>query len=203
MNIEAQKTTKTINYQLMKRAVYYVSRLISGQKEKEFHGDNYNGLKKVYSIWVCMNVQNYRADSIQEYKLTEKIIHGNFRDHLQNYDLIKIIVMNLGKKGTSHKLLNLLYLLFMDKKTEEKEKILREEYEIELTRDMREEIMEMGGLMEPLLEIAAEEAAEKTKKNTLVENIRNLMDSTKWTAKQAMDALKIPADEQKEYMSLI
>ena len=187
----------------MKRAVYYVSRLISGQKEKEFHGDNYNGLKKVYSIWVCMNVQNYRADSIQEYKLTEKIIHGNFRDHLQNYDLIKIIVMNLGKKGTSHKLLNLLYLLFMDKKTEEKEKILREEYEIELTRDMREEIMEMGGLMEPLLEIAAEEAAEKTKKNTLVENIRNLMDSTKWTAKQAMDALKIPADEQKEYMSLI
>ena len=203
VNIEAQKTTKTINYQLMKRAVYYVSRLISGQKEKEFHGDNYNGLKKVYSIWVCMNVQNYRADSIQEYKLTEKIIHGNFRDHLQNYDLIKIIVMNLGKKVTSHKLLNLLYLLFMDKKTEEKEKILREEYEIELTRDMREEIMEMGGLMEPLLEIAAEEAAEKTKKNTLVENIRNLMDSTKWTAKQAMDALKIPADEQKEYMSLI
>ena len=208
VNIEAQKTTKTINYQLMKRAVYYVSRLISAQKEKEFHGDNYNGLKKVYSIWVCMNVQNYRADSIQEYKLTEKIIHGTFRDKLENYDLIKIIVLNLGKKGTSHKLLNLLYLLFMEsKKTEEKEKILREEYEIELTRDMREEIVEMGGLMEPLLEIAAEEAAEKaateTKKNTLVENIRNLMETLNLTAKQAMDALKIPADEQKEYMSLI
>ena len=208
VNIEAQKTTKTINYQLMKRAVYYVSRLISAQKEKEFHGDNYNGLKKVYSIWVCMNVQNYRADSIQEYKLTEKIIHGTFRDKLENYDLIKIIVLNLGKKGTSHKLLNLLYLLFMEsKKTEEKEKILREEYEIELTRDMREEIVEMGGLMEPLLEIAAEEAAEKasteTKKNTLVENIRSLMETLNLTAKQAMDALKIPADEQKEYMSLI
>ncbi len=29
VNIEAQKTTKTIGYPLMKRAVYYVSRLIS------------------------------------------------------------------------------------------------------------------------------------------------------------------------------
>ena len=121
VNIEAQKTTKTINYHLLKRAVYYVSRLISSQKEKEFHGDNYNGLKKVYSIWVCMNVQNYRADSIQEYSLIEKIVHGNFRDKRQNYDLIKIIVLHLGKKETTHRLLNLLHLLFMDKKkTEEK-----------------------------------------------------------------------------------
>ena len=59
----------------MKRAVYYVSRLISGQKEKEFH--------------------------------------GNFQDKHQTYDLIKIIILNLGnleKKGTSHRLLNLLNL---------------------------------------------------------------------------------------------
>ena len=212
VNIEAQKTTKTIDYPLMKRAVYYVARLISAQKEKEFHGDDYNGLKKVYSIWVCMNVQNYRADSIQEYGLTEKIIHGHFRDHLQNYDLIKIIVMNLGKKGTSHKLLNLLHLLFMDKKkTDEKEKILREEYEIELTRDMRGELEKMGGLMEPLLEMAAEEAAEKAAKvatekaevTTFIKNIRSLMRTMRWTAKQAMDALQVPEDKQKEYMALI
>ena len=50
INIEPQKTTTSIDYKLMKRAVYYVARLISSQKEKEFHGDDYNGLKKVYSI---------------------------------------------------------------------------------------------------------------------------------------------------------
>ena len=212
VNIEAQKTTKTINYPLMKRAVYYVSRLISSQKEKEFHGDDYNSLKKVYSIWVCMNVQNYRADSIQEYGLTEKVIHGAFHDNLHNYDLIKIIVLNLGKKETTHKLLNLLHLLFMDKKkTGEKEKILRDEYKIEMTRDMREEIVRMRGLMEPLLEMAAEEAAEKaakkavadTEKKMGVEYIRNLMKTMKMTAQEAMDALQIPKDKQKEYLSLI
>ena len=212
VNIEAQKTIKTINYQLMKRAVYYVARLISSQKEKEFHGDDYNSLKKVYSIWVCMNVQNYRADSIQEYRLTEKVIHGNFHDNLQNYDLIKIIVLNLEKKETSHRLLNLLHLLFMDqKKTETKETILRSEYDIELTRDMKGELVKMGGLMEPLLEIAAEEAAEKAAKvatekaevTTFIKNIRSLMKTMRWTAKQAMDALQVPPDKQKEYMPLI
>ena len=92
---------------------------------------------------------------------------GKFRDYFkelpitidkhQNYDLIKIIGLNFGKETTSHKLLNLLHLLFMDrKKTDEKEKILRDEYKIKLTRDMREEVVEMGGLMKPLLEIAAE-----------------------------------------------
>ena len=61
INIEPQKNTIGLDYKLMKRAVYYAARLISSQKEKEFHGDDYNGLKKIYSIWICMNVQNYRG----------------------------------------------------------------------------------------------------------------------------------------------
>jgi len=72
----------------MKRTVYYAARLISDQKEKEFHGDHYNGIKKIYSIWICIETQKYRADSIQEYHLTEQLIHGDFRDDPKNYDLI-------------------------------------------------------------------------------------------------------------------
>ena len=47
VNVEPQKTTKKLDYKLMKRAVYYAARLISAQKEKEFHGDDYNKLKKI------------------------------------------------------------------------------------------------------------------------------------------------------------
>lgn len=204
INLEPQKTTRKIHYKLMKRAVYYAARLISSQKEKEFHGDDYNGLKKVYSIWIAMNVQNYRADSIQEYKLSEKLIHGKFHDDKKNYDLISIVILNLGKKPTSHKLLNLLYLIFMDlKSSAEKETILHDEYHIDITRDMREELRKMGGLMEPAVEIAAEKKSAETKKKTLIESVRNLMETLNLTAKQAMDALKIPADKQKEYLTLI
>jgi hypothetical protein len=204
INIEPQKTTTSIDYKLMKRAVYYVARLISSQKEKDFHGDDYNGLKKVYSIWITMDVQNYRADSIQEYSLTEKVIHGTFHDNLNNYDLFKIIILNLGTQKTTHRLLDLLHLLFMDLKlADEKEKILLDEYDITLTRDMRKELNKMGGLMEPLLKVAVEQASAETEKKSKLEDIRSLMETTKWTAQQAMDALKVPADKQKEYAVLI
>lgn len=212
INVEAQKTTKKIDYKLMKRAVYYVARLISSQKEKEFHGDNYDSIKKIYSIWICMDVQKYRADSIQEYRIKEKSVHGKFRDKIENYDLMTIVVLNLGKNPTSHKLLNLLHLLFMELKTsEEKEKILNEEYNINLTGDMKKELEEMGGLMKPLLDIAVEEAvekavvqaSEKTRKESKIEDIRNLMKKLKMTAQEAMDILDIPNDKQREYITLL
>ena len=212
INIEPQKTTTSIDYKLMKRAVYYIARLISSQKEKEFYGDDYNGLKKVYSIWITMDVQNYRADSIQEYSLTENVIHGTFHDELKNYDLLKIIILNLGTKKTSHKLLDLLHLIFMDLKlSDEKEKILHDEYDITLTRDMRKELTDMGGLMEPLLKIAAEQAAEQaatkatveTEKKSKLEDIRNAMQSWGLTAADAMAGLKISPELQKELLPLI
>ena len=200
INVEPQKTTQKIHYKLMKRAVYYAARLISDQKEKEFHGDDYNGIKKIYTIWICMGVQNYRADSIQKYKLTEQLVHGKFSDKKINYDLISIVILNLGKKPTTHKLLNLLHLIFMDlKSSEEKEAILQDEYHIEITHNMREELKRMGGLMEPAVEVAVDEA----KKETLLDNIRSLMETLNLTAKQAMDALKIPADKQKEFILII
>jgi len=212
INLEPQKTTTSIDYKLMKRAIYYVARLISSQKEKEFHGDNYNGLKKVYSIWITMDVQNYRANSIQEYHLTENVLHGTFHDELKNYDLFKIIILNLGTKKTSHKLLDLLHLLFMDLKlSDEKEKILLDEYDITLTRDMRKELTEMGGLMEPLLKIAAEQAAEKaaektaaeTEKKTLIDTIRKAMKNWHLSATDVMNGFEISPERQKELLPLI
>ena len=216
INIEPQKSTLHLHYKLLKRAVYYASRLISSQKEKEFHNDNYNELKKVYSIWICMDVQNYRADSIQHYHFTEDIIHGTFSDDIKNYDLISIIILNLGKNKTSHVLLNFLHLLFMDFKSfDEKESILRNEYNLEITNNMREDMNKMGGLMEPLLNIGiqqgiekglekiATETAEKSKKESKIEDIRNLMDSLNLSVHQAMDALKIPPEQQAELLPLI
>ncbi len=40
------------------------------------------------------------------------------------------------------------------------------------------------------------EGAEKT----LLESVKNLMDTMKWSAEQAMEALKVPESEQKKYL---
>lgn len=59
--MEAQKN-EPVGYELLNRAVFYVSRLISSQKERDFESTNYNDIKRVYSIWVCMGmVENSMA----------------------------------------------------------------------------------------------------------------------------------------------
>ena len=50
---------------------------------------------------------------------------------------------------------------------------------------------------------AAEEAAEKAVNETIINDIKNLMDSMKWTAEQAMEALKITADNRKKLIRML
>ena len=49
VNLEAQKDEPT-SYEILNRAVFYVSRLISSQKERDFVKTNYNDIKRVFSI---------------------------------------------------------------------------------------------------------------------------------------------------------
>ena len=48
-----------------------------------------------------------------------------------------------------------------------------------------------------------DEAKAESREKNLIENIRSLMETLNFTAKQAMDALKIPANEQNKYLALI
>ena len=45
------------------------------------------------------------------------------------------------------------------------------------------------------------EVAERTAENTLLQTIKSLMETTKWSAERAMDALKIPDDDKAKYLS--
>ena len=67
----------------------------------------------------------------------------------------------------------------------------------ELYRQISGEDSEM---CQALREIMKEEF-EKTEERTSLDYIRNLMETTNWSAKKAMDALKIPASLQAEYAS--
>ena len=55
VNIEAQKD-EPAEYAILNRAIFYVSRLVSSQKERDFVNTNYDDIKQVFSIWICMNM---------------------------------------------------------------------------------------------------------------------------------------------------
>lgn len=73
VNIEIQKNSPS-EYRLLNRAIFYVYRLISSQKERDFVNTNYNGIKRVYSIWICANM---KEDSMKYVHLTGETVLGS------------------------------------------------------------------------------------------------------------------------------
>ena len=63
INIEAQRTSdfKKLGYHLENRIVFYLARLISSQKGINFVKSEYDNIKKVYSIWICMDAADDEA----------------------------------------------------------------------------------------------------------------------------------------------
>ena len=59
----------------------------------------------------------------------------------------------------------------------------------------------MSETFESLAEKLAEELVEKRVLDEKINIIRNLMESTKWTAEQAMEAMKIPETDKELLMS--
>lgn len=55
VNVEAKKDAPK-EYNVLNRAIFYVSRLVSSQKERDFVNTNYDDIKRVFSIWICMNM---------------------------------------------------------------------------------------------------------------------------------------------------
>ena len=54
VNIEIQKDEPT-EYKILNRAIFYVSRMISSQKQRDFMNSDFDNIKQVYSIWLCLN----------------------------------------------------------------------------------------------------------------------------------------------------
>ena len=54
VNIEIQKNDPT-EYNILNRAIFYVSRMISSQKQRDFMNSDFDNIKQVYSIWLCLN----------------------------------------------------------------------------------------------------------------------------------------------------
>ena len=177
INIEPQRTVHT-GYSLVRRGIYYACRMISSQKEVEFTGDDYNNIKKVYTIWLVMDAPKGGSNSIRRYEIKEKMLHGHGREDVKNYDLMVAIMVYLGNKATKHRLLKLLHLIFLDKlKAAEKKTILKQDYDLVLTPVMEEELTKMGSLALGIAERAATAAAAKAEKQGKEEGMRITMDA--------------------------
>ena len=98
INVEAQKSTNPhkLHYHLDNRIIFYLARMISAQKEVEFTKSNYDDIKAVRSIWICMDA-NDDEDSINRICFTQENVYGK-KMELPNIDKVQGVVIRLRKR---------------------------------------------------------------------------------------------------------
>jgi predicted transposase/invertase (TIGR01784 family) len=166
INIESQNKYNP-GYTLEKRGIYYLSRLISSQYNVEFTKSNFDKLKKCYSIWICVNAPQESANTITEYRFKPENIVGEAPDYPEKYDLMSLIMINLGSKDKNYggliKMLDQL-LVEMKKDVQTATDILENEYQIPF-RTIDEEALGMcnlsKGIYDEGVEIGIEKGMEK------------------------------------------
>jgi len=174
LNVEAQRKFH-VGYHLVTRGIFYAARMLSAQMETEFSGNDYAELKKVYSIWICMNAPDYIGNAIAEYRIEKKDMIEGIPDNKDAYDKMSVIMicLNRNKRGETKaggviKLLNTLLAADLD--IVEKRKILSEEYEILIDDNLGKELGRMSNLGEGIFEEGFEKGIGKGIRAFILDN---------------------------------
>ena len=196
INVEAQKDEPN-GYDILNRAIFYVSRMISSQKERDFSNSNYNDIKRVYSIWVCMNMPENSLEHIHLVK--DSIV--NSHAWKGKMDLVNIVMIGLSEelpkheeKYELHRLLGAL--LSQDLTVNEKLDIIGNEYAIPMEKDFREDVSIMCNLSLGIREDATEAATKATTLKFVISMYKKgytaaqIADVTEMDEKQIQDIIK-------------
>ena len=221
INVEAQNDFHP-GYPLLKRAIYYCSRLISGQYGTVFTKSHYEKIQKVYSIWICTTPTQDWAYTITRYSMTEENLIGQAKAPRKDYDLLSTILVCLGTKRYTEltgilKMLNMVLLDNIDAGS--KTKTLNDEFDVRVTPHLEKGVAKMCNLSEGIErrgEIRGEARGKaqgkaegivigeaRATKNSTLQAVRKVMKNMKVSAKKAMDVLELDAETQKKYLPLL
>ena len=190
VNVEAQKD-EPVSYKILNRAIFYVSRLISSQKERDFVNTNYDDIKQVFSIWVCMNMSK---NSLSHFHIVKDEMLEPY-DWKGNADLLNIVMIGvtneLPKHDEKYELHRLIGALLSDRlKENEKLDIIEKEYKIPLSNDFRKEVDTMCNLGQGI--------EDRAKERTLIDFVMNM-----YKNKFSLEQISMATDKSVEEIKMI
>ena len=180
INVEAQNKFYE-KYDLVTRGIFYCARLLSSQVRNEESAEEYNHLQKVYSIWICMQAPLNSEYTITGYHMCREDVHGHMVSTAnQRYDLMEMVMVCLGRpedapKGTRlHQLLTTV--LSKDLTPKQKQKIMKENYEIVTTVELEGGLVKMCNLSEYIEEKGIQKGMEQGIEQGLSALVNSLKD---------------------------
>ena len=192
INVEAQKDYYP-GYQIPTRGVFYCARMISSQMGTEFVNAEYDDIKKVYSIWICMNVPGKIGNAIAEYRIEKRDIIPGFPDIKSAYDKLSVIVIGLcDREKSSNELAGMLnVLLSPDIPAQDKKKQLAEKYDMKMEDGLGKEVDLMCNLSGYVEKKAIERGIEQGLERGIEQGIEQGLEALVQTLKPVYDFEKL------------
>ena len=205
LNVEIQNDAYP-KYSLITRGDAYLSRIQTTQWGKEYNDQNYDGMKKVYLIWILPQAAKKRDGQVSICKTDEE----KQLEKVETYDKREQIVIYLDKEHDTSKkyqeydeiLTPLVVFLNNILDYQGKIRIMKEYGFKEIEREVRE-VCDYANMLEKEylnkgIGIGVEKGIEQGTQNERIKNIRKLMIKLKMSFKEAIQFLDIPEDEVKE-----
>ena len=208
INLESQAKDDP-GYPLIKRALYYCSRLMARQKHPKdgFQHSDYDRIKKVCSIWICIGHNNQKNDVINTYKIQETCETKIWHAAREDYDLLTAVMVYPKKEGVrkaqdipnaveqedenKQRLLELLKILFIKNLViEDKMDQLQKTYGILMEKEIDKEVMDMCNFSDFIEQRGKEEG----KVEATLLHVKKLMQKIDVSAVDAMNILDVEED---------
>lgn len=207
LNVEIQNNLYP-GYSIITRGQAYIARMLSSQWGREYDGKNYDGMKKVYSLWIMPKAPKIKDGHMNVYETNERIVCGTTAEEKEVYD--NVIYLNkehdLNKKYEVYDELLTPLMVFLNNVLDYKGKqIIIEEYGFDTER-IESEVKDMCNLGESIALEARNEGIsqginqgkqmERKEKN--IEHVRSVMNELDCSYQRAMDILRLSEDERKD-----
>ena len=127
---------------------------------------------------ICMNPPKDRENTIAQYHVTRDFLEGEYEEPLADYDLMTVVLINVGQEQQqkARGILRLLRILFSKAiSAQEKEDLMENEYGIPMTKELKDEVKEICNLGETLAEESRDAGIIAGREGTALNMLRRLV----------------------------
>lgn len=194
LNVEIQNNPYP-GYSIITRGYAYISRIVSEQWGSEYDDKNYDGMKKVYSLWIMPKAPKRKDGYMNVYETNERIICGTTVEEKEIYDKGVILAIYLNKEHDE--LLTPLTVLLNNVLDYKGKQRIIEEYGLN-TKKIESEVKDMCDLGKSIVLEARNEGKQIERKEKNIAHVKKLMIGLQMSFKEAINLLEIPEKEVKE-----